>query len=329
MKSTRLSVVALLLGAQLLLCAHTCRGDRNRPKDDEDVQMFELSGPVRPHDFPAKRLTAPESGWQFAGYDAVQNTPVVETSRGVLEVMINHKPIKGVTPKMVLWMYSNLDKVVQLPPRLAQQYNAKRAAMFMLLHPVDHISVALANQPRGPIVRGTNLNWMEMPASQCSYTGEAVNMWSCPAGRTGYTPLTSTSEYDARFYTKTSNTVVQSDINGFKTLKTVESQLGPLTTSYSGHSWSFEKGLLRPSSVYRIGLVEQANDGEYQLDTSRRFLSIINGRIATAFVNGAPFDVRAQGYALLLHSIQEWQRLPDWLPAVYKHVKRGGSRSML
>jgi hypothetical protein len=229
---------------------------------------------------------------------------------------------------MVSWMYSNLHKDVTLPAGLAAQYGRKSAPMFQLLHPVDHVSVAIDGPADGPIRPGTNLNWMEIPASGCAYTGQAVNMWSCPAGRTGYTAATPTSEYAERFYTKTTNTVVQADASSFKTLKTVDSQLGPLTTSYSGHDWSLENGLLQPTSTYRIGLVEQGSDGKYYLDSSRRFLSIINGRIETAFVNGAPHDARAQGYALLLHSIQEWQRLPQWLPAVYKSVARS-SRRML
>jgi hypothetical protein len=225
-------------------------------------------------------------------------------------------------------MYSNLHKNVTLPAGLAKQYGRSSAPIFQLLHPVDHISVAIDGPADGLIKAGTTLNWMEIPASACTYTGQSVNMWSCPSTRTGYTSATPTSEYASRFYTKTTNTVVHADDNGFKTLKTVDSPLGPLTTSYSGHDWSLENGMLKPTSTYRIGLVEQAGDGEYYLDTSRRFLSIINGRIETAFVNGAPHDARAQGYALLLHSIQEWQRLPQWLPAVYKSVT-AGSRRML
>jgi hypothetical protein len=88
MASNRFAVIALLLGAQLLLCAHTCYGDRYSTKADEDVQIFELSGPVGPQDLPASRLNAPASGWKLAGYDAVEGTPVVDTSRGVLEVLI-------------------------------------------------------------------------------------------------------------------------------------------------------------------------------------------------------------------------------------------------
>jgi hypothetical protein len=225
-------------------------------------------------------------------------------------------------------MYSNLHKDVKLPATLAAQYGTKTAPMFLLLHPVDHISVATDGSNEGLITPGTSVNWMEMPAAGCSLTGERVNMWSCPATRTGYTASTAPSEYAGRFYTKTTNTVIHLDASSFKTLKTVDSPLGPLTTSYSGHNWSYENGLLRPSSTYRIGLVEQAGDGEYYLDTSRRFLSIINGRISSAFVNGEPNDARAQGYALLLHSIQEWQRLPQWLPSVYA-ANKGGSRRML
>jgi hypothetical protein len=88
MMSKRLTFVALLLGAQLLLCAHTCRADRYSTNEDEDVQIFELSGPVGPQDLPTRRLHAPASGWDLAGYDAVAGSSVVDTSRGVLEVLI-------------------------------------------------------------------------------------------------------------------------------------------------------------------------------------------------------------------------------------------------
>ncbi|WIA11267.1 hypothetical protein OEZ85_011391 [Tetradesmus obliquus] len=331
MASRRNTLIALLLGAQLLLCAQTCLADRRSTQDDGEVQIFELSGPVGPQDLPEARLKAPASGWKLAGYDAVEGTPVVDTSRGVLEVLINHKPIKGVTPAMVSWMYSNLHKTVKLPASLASTYGTTLSPMFMLLHPVDHISVAIdsASSSDGLITPGTNVNWMEMPAAGCSWTGERASLWSCPASRSGYTSSTSPSEYAGRFYTKTTNTVIHNDASSFKTLKTVDSQLGPLTTSFSGHNWSFENGVLRPSSTYRIGLVERGGDGEYYLDMQRRFLSIINGRIETAFVNGEPNSARAQGYALLLHSIQEWQRLPQWLPAVYAANVKGGSRRMM
>jgi hypothetical protein len=88
MSSKRFTFIALVLGAQLLLCAHTCRADRYSTNDDEEVQIFELSGPVGPQDLPTRRLSAPPSGWGLAGYDAVAGTSVVDTSRGVLEVLI-------------------------------------------------------------------------------------------------------------------------------------------------------------------------------------------------------------------------------------------------
>lgn len=242
----------------------------------------------------------------------------------------SHKPIKGVTPAMVRWMYSNLHKTVKLPASLASTYGTKTAPMFLLLHPVDHVSITIDHPTAdGLIADGTDVNWMELPAAGCSETNDRTNMWSCPAERKGFTQADPASLYAGRFYTKTTNKVIQLDDQGFKTLKTVDSQLGPLATSYSGHNWEYADGLLKPRSTYRIGLVQQAGDGQYYLDTSRRFLNIINGRISDAFVNGAPMSAEKQGYALLLHSIQEWQRLPQWLPAVYAANKAGSRRMLL
>lgn len=219
---------------------------------------------------------------------------------------------------MVQWMYSNLHKTVNIPASLAGVYGAQSAPMFQLLHPVDHISLATESaDASAPIAVGSTLNWMEIPAAGCSYSAGSNIPWTCPIDRKGFTATDSPSLYNGHFYTKTSNNVIQADINGFKTLKTVDSILGPLATSYSGHSWAPSKGMLNVKSIYRIGLVTPGGDGEYYLATDRRYLSIINGRVADAFVNGEPFSAEAQGQALLLHSIQEWQRLPQWLPAVY------------
>lgn len=81
----RLTVVNLLV-IGLLACTQVATADRY--SDDNEVKVFELSGPIGPEDMPAKRPTPPAGGWKLAGYDDVAAPPTVDTSRGVVEVLI-------------------------------------------------------------------------------------------------------------------------------------------------------------------------------------------------------------------------------------------------
>lgn len=238
--------------------------------------------------------------------------------------MCRHRDISQVTTAMVQWMYKYMTATVQVSNR-----TSAKSLMFQLLHPVDHAKVAA--RPK-PLAVNSEVDWIEIPASRCKVATSGANkdMWSCVAAngkdsRKGFVRSDSATLWQPLFHTKITTTVKQLDSAGYASFGST-SLLSGRHISYLSHKWEDVpgQGKLRVTTTIRVGLLQQGDSSDFAGpdDPVSSFVSVatINDNIKSAFLNGkgaSAVTLPQAGFAMILHNIQEWQRLPAWLPAVY------------
>lgn len=96
---------------------------------------------------------ARQFGWRMKTLESAK-TRFAVSERNVYELDIEHAPIKGVTPRMLLWWFEHIDGTMQ--------YQGKEYPRYHVWHPVDHIHWALARQsPRGDAGQGASFRIVE------------------------------------------------------------------------------------------------------------------------------------------------------------------------
>ncbi|WIA12379.1 hypothetical protein OEZ85_012426 [Tetradesmus obliquus] len=288
------------------------------PEDCHDVEIASVALPIVTTDFPAlkDRLPSPAGGWGFA--NSFQHAGyTLDVKTGVLELIITHRLIPGVTADAVYWLYRNLHKAVLYKPLGAAA--ASPVQLFQLLHPVDHLSFASST----PLVaKGSSLDWIELQMTNC----RQGPFWNCSNAATGNDTRRGFVRGDnatlARNFlpTKVTSSVTQLDIKGYKAIGSAQG----FTISYVAHDFSnatSAQGVhlgLNAKTTIRVGLVKAGANGEYVYDSNPQLAGLVNGGVKKFLLDNTNVkNIRRIGTGMLLHSIQEWQNLRNWLQPVW------------
>lgn len=309
------SLVAWLACCLLIAWCNGCYG--------QDVEIASVALPIATTDFPAlkDRLPTPAGGWGFA--NSFQHAGyTLDVKTGVLELIIKHRLIPGVTADAVYWLYRNLHKTVLYKPLGGAA--ASPVQLFQLLHPVDHLSFASST----PLVaKGSSLDWIELQMTNC----RQGPFWNCSNAATGNDTRRGFVRGDnatlARNFlpTKVTSSVTQLDIKGYKAIGSAQG----FTISYVAHDFSnatSAQGVhlgLNAKTTIRVGLVKAGANGEYVYDSNPQLAGLVNGGVKKFLLDNTNVkNIRRIGTGMLLHSIQEWQNLRNWLQPVWAANKR-------
>jgi hypothetical protein len=86
-----------------------------------------------------KRLQSLVVDWKMKGLDSAR-TEINELPNGHLELKIKHDIIKGVTPQMLVWWFTNFIELKNY------NYKGNIIDIYRLWHPIDHIRVITSKQ---------------------------------------------------------------------------------------------------------------------------------------------------------------------------------------
>lgn len=270
-------------------------------------------------DFPATPANRPPL-WPFRSLSDAQEVTCEVNDLGVQFVKVVHKPLKGVTPEMMTWLYENLEGVSTHP------VTKKVYPNFLLFHPRDHIKHTAS---RHPLAKGVSMNFVEFPLTGCQSNSApgAKAVWSCPSkgGNPGVTKSTPAEVWKGYSQTngtmniaKTSDKEVQWNIKGCNEKGQCASVI-----KFS-HKWSpaggakAAKGKAPPSPSDGLELTSS-----YQIGLNMGLARNINPRITRAWRNGE--DQNLKCWRAALHTIEEYGGLEHWLPQAFKEAqaKRG------
>ncbi|WIA12376.1 hypothetical protein OEZ85_012423 [Tetradesmus obliquus] len=191
------------------------------------MEISSITLPLDPNDFPelADRLPTPKEGWSFANTKDLTSSRL-DTTTGVIRLIIKHRLVKGVTADAVYWLYRNLHKRVKYPPSDA---TAKDIPLFQLLHPVDHLSMkcTTCNGAKDRIEAGSSLDFIELQMTKCRVA--PIPFWNCSDEATGKDKRVGFVKGDPKddWYlkylpTRVTNTILQLSLKGYKAFGSTE-----------------------------------------------------------------------------------------------------------
>ncbi|WIA41976.1 hypothetical protein OEZ86_009279 [Tetradesmus obliquus] len=255
-------------------------------------------------------------------------TSVKDASKGKAVIWkLRHAPIKGVTPEMVRWMWNNMDKQV------ADPRDGKKWQMFQLLHPSDHVGVKwssrdlnlLVPDAEGNVVPGnaTKWVWSEIPASGCKVNSTYVE---CPANQPGYTCNSITAaqlkkiatlniSMMAEITSDTDETGLEVSAISMKYLFNIK-DAGCLPVDLWRPFVEFRNVMYYPRNGSEMRVITTWNVG-YPNGVAVIFNEPYLEPLWAGFTPGGKLWRLAVNY-YVMHTLQEWAALPQWLPQVYK-----------
>lgn len=120
--------------AHLSGCAHDAEQTREHPDTPALLPPRELPWPLRDVNSAETSLT----------YD----------DDGRMRLNIEHEVLRGVTPKMLVWWFNNIEGTMEL--------NGKQVPRYHVWHPIDHIDFWVTKRsPSGKVVPGTEFHIVE------------------------------------------------------------------------------------------------------------------------------------------------------------------------
>uniref|UniRef100_A0A383VEU0 Uncharacterized protein n=1 Tax=Tetradesmus obliquus TaxID=3088 RepID=A0A383VEU0_TETOB len=291
------------------------------------MEISSITLPLDPNDFPelADRLPTPKEGWSFANTKDLTSSRL-DTTTGVIRLIIKHRLVKGVTADAVYWLYRNLHKRVKYPPSDA---TAKDIPLFQLLHPVDHLSMkcTTCNGAKDRIEAGSSLDFIELQMTKCRVA--PIPFWNCSDEATGKDKRVGFVKGDPKddWYlkylpTRVTNTVLQLSIKGYKAFGSTEGY----KISYVSHDFANATDAqgahigLNVTTTVRVGLLKPGAPGTNEMiyDISNSSFPLVNGQIRNRLLGNTDVgSTRKIGRGQMLHSIQEWQNLANWLQPVW------------
>lgn len=93
---------------------------------------------------------------------------VLERSRHRLRMTIDHEPLKGVTPEMLLWWFTHIGGTME--------YDGRTETRYRVWHPLDHIHWELKRAaPDGTVGEGAQFRIVEMLGRDARYRIDTVD----------------------------------------------------------------------------------------------------------------------------------------------------------
>ncbi|KAI8474447.1 MAG: class 3-domain-containing protein [Monoraphidium minutum] len=272
------------------------------PKPMLDRDIF-----VDDSDFPTERPPM----WPFRTFKDAKSWSCDVSRNGRVQVEVEHKPLPGVTPDMMTWLYNNLEEESEL-----ESMPGKMWPNFLLFHPRDHIKFLPARDDlkKGPKNwRKSYATFKEFQSSGCTEQREdREEPFKCPGGANINPGVLKGVPSDmwrlVSMDQVNSNSTVRAFNNKgikFGTHGCKKKGLCAYSTKTS-HSWASKKGddpalglPLRTKQDVGIGAAGKNN----------------NPRIVSLWSNGV--DPMRKCARVALHFIEEYGTLPLWLPNAY------------